>query len=165
MSHVSIDADGPESPAARAARLVTTFAELLNTRRFAELDTIIATDLIVHDPRAPQGRDAMLSAQRAQLDALPDARIEVLDIVVSADGDRVATRTRTCATHVGDYMGVPATGEQLAWDSYDFWRVRDGRLAELWGLADRASLLAQLGASPDAPPAPTPSSTSPETSR
>jgi len=49
------------------------------------------------------------------------------------------------ATHSGPFMGVAATGRRVTIPYMDFWRVRDGRIADNWVSVDFPAVLAQLG--------------------
>ncbi len=49
------------------------------------------------------------------------------------------------ATHAGPFMGIPATGRRVRIPYMDFWRVRDGRIADNWVSVDFPEVLAQLG--------------------
>lgn len=48
-------------------------------------------------------------------------------------------------THRDTYLGVPATGKALTLRVMDFYRVKDGLIAENWVLLDYIDLLAQMG--------------------
>lgn len=56
-----------------------------------------------------------------------------LDSDVVAEGDLVVHRSRQRMRHVGDALGVPATGRTVEVDHVEMWRVRDGRIVEHWG--------------------------------
>jgi predicted ester cyclase len=66
-----------------------------------------------------------------------------------AEGERLAARLLWTGTHDGDLPGQSATGRQIALESVDFARVRDGRIVEFWNLVDRATMSAQLAGSSD----------------
>ena len=46
--------------------------------------------------------------------AFPDLHISIEDLI--AEGDRVVTRERITGTHSGNYMRLPATGKQVAYN-------------------------------------------------
>lgn len=48
-------------------------------------------------------------------------------------------------THRDTYLGVPATGKALTLRVMDFYRVKDGLIAENWVLLDYIDLLGQMG--------------------
>jgi C-1 hydroxylase len=63
----------------------------------------------------------------------------------------VWTRISATGTHMGPFMGVPATGRSFRIDVIDIVRVVDGRIVEHWGVADRLSIAQQLGVVPAGP--------------
>ena len=76
--------------------------------------------------------------------AFPDTVNEVQDVL--AGGDLVAARWVTRGTHLGEFMGIPATGTPIAVTSGGFSRIEDGRIAESWDHSDLPGMLRQLGA-------------------
>ena len=75
--------------------------------------------------------------------SFPDVRMETVQVV--AEGDTVVGRFRCSATHLGDWRGHPPTGRRFEdVDEVYFFTVRDGRIADAWGLEDTRSRLAQL---------------------
>ena len=78
--------------------------------------------------------------------AFPDLRAEIHDQV--AEGDKVVTRKTFHGTHHGEFMGIPASGKEVAFDVIDIFRIVDGRIAEHWFEADMMGLMQQLGALP-----------------
>ena len=51
-------------------------------------------------------------------------------------------------THRGEFLGVAPTGRKIQFETVDVMRVRDGKIAEHWGVANLFSLMQQLGAWP-----------------
>ena len=49
------------------------------------------------------------------------------------------------ATHRGDYLGVPATGNSIGMRVMDWWRCQDGLLTENWVFIDLPHLMLQMG--------------------
>lgn len=62
-----------------------------------------------------------------------------------AQGEWVASFGYIDAIHSGEFMGIAATGKRVKIKYTDFWKVRDGKIAENWVNVDFASVLAQLG--------------------
>jgi predicted ester cyclase len=46
-------------------------------------------------------------------------------------------------------MGLAPTGIHAAWRSVGFFRVKDGKIVEHWGIPDLFGLLVQLGVIPE----------------
>ena len=62
-----------------------------------------------------------------------------------ADGDWAACFGHIDALHTGEFMGIPATGKRVRIPYMDFWRVKDGRIADNPVSVDFAAVMAQLG--------------------
>jgi ketosteroid isomerase-like protein len=62
-----------------------------------------------------------------------------------AEGDLVAIRWETVATHDGLYGEIPATGKTLTYQGADLFRLADGRIAEVWSFWDAYGVFSALG--------------------
>jgi predicted ester cyclase len=78
----------------------------------------------------------------ARLKGLPDLSVAIEASLWS--GDLAAATFLYAGTHQGEYFGVAPTGKSLRFTSCDIFRIRDGRIAEHWGMGDIAGTLAQL---------------------
>jgi predicted ester cyclase len=74
----------------------------------------------------------------------PDAVQRVEDIY--AVGDKVTVRLTWEGTHLGEFMGVPATGKPVSVETIGIDRVVDGKVVEGWGQLDMLGLLTTIGA-------------------
>jgi steroid delta-isomerase-like uncharacterized protein len=81
---------------------------------------------------------------KARLTGIPDLKVGIEAMV--ADKDHVAASFVYTGTHGGLYFGVPPTGRPLRFTSCDIFRIKDGLIAEHWGMGDIAGVLAQLKA-------------------
>lgn len=62
-----------------------------------------------------------------------------------AQGEWVASFGYIDAIHSGEFMGIAPTGKRVRIKYTDFWKVRDGKIADNWVNVDFAAVLAQLG--------------------
>ncbi|HET7077321.1 MAG TPA: ester cyclase [Chloroflexia bacterium] len=124
------------------------FTEVLNEGNLAALDTLAEDDYIENNPLPGQGtgREGFKQRVGGLRAAFPDIRYTIEDMV--AKGDRVALRWSMRATHGGEILGIPATGQQVTMAGLDIYRLADGRLAEHWDQVDVMGLLQQLGVIP-----------------
>lgn len=88
---------------------------VLNGRRFDEI------------PRFTDDEAFGLAVQGA-LGALPDLRVEIVDLV--AEGDRIVLWGRGTATHEGTFRGIEPTGEVATMDILAHYRLADGKIAD-----------------------------------
>lgn len=51
-------------------------------------------------------------------------------------------------THAGEFMGIPATEARVDMALLETFRLVEGRVAEMWLVADQWSLLRRLGVVP-----------------
>jgi predicted ester cyclase len=69
----------------------------------------------------------------------------------AAEGDRVSYRLTMRGTHTGEFLGVPASGRQVAVSLIAIVRIADGRLVEEWGGLDQPDLIRQMRGSSAVP--------------
>ena len=77
------------------------------------------------------------------LQAIPDARGEVLDVV--AEGDNVVVVDRFGGTHRGEFFGRPGTGDHIEWMAIHIYTIRDGKVLEDAVMTDALAMMQQLG--------------------
>ena len=80
------------------------------------------------------------------LQAIPDARAEVLDIL--AQGDKVVILDRFGGTHQGEFFGRPGTGDRIEWMAIHIYTIRDGKIVEDAVMTDALAIVQQLGLAP-----------------
>ena len=77
----------------------------------------------------------------------PDVVSIIEDLI--AEGDMVAARWSSRATHLGEYVGVPPTGNEVEFTGISVYRIEGGRIAESWTEEDELGLMRQIGAVPE----------------
>lgn len=114
------------------------------------IDELTTEDIVDHEeglPGQPPGRDGVKFFVNAMREAFPDLQLKTIEPTMT-DGDLEAARTIVTGTHSGDFMGIPATQSTVEFESIDIIRVRDGKVAEHWGVTDVMTLMQQIGAVP-----------------
>ncbi len=83
--------------------------------------------------------------------AFPDFEMEIVDLI--AEGEKVVARFKCSGTHLGVWLGVPATGRRFEGiDEIYIFDVHEGRLVSALGVEDNLTRLRQLGITPPAVP-------------
>ncbi|HEV2035269.1 MAG TPA: ester cyclase [Candidatus Dormibacteraeota bacterium] len=77
-----------------------------------------------------QSMEQVVGSMRRQRSAFPDTHTVIEQIV--AEGDLVATRSTTTATHSGKYFDLELTNRAVQSHHMLFNRIRDGKIAETW---------------------------------
>ncbi|MFF7141180.1 MULTISPECIES: ester cyclase [Streptomyces] len=128
-----------------------------NVRRFFEvlgtlgglppLDGLLCENYHDHDPATAQDAIGM-DAMRREIEMWRDGFDFVFTVEDQiAQEDRVCTRWSWRARHTGDFLGIPATGNEVVMTGTTVFRCdRTGKIAEGWWQYDRLGLMSQLGA-------------------
>jgi predicted ester cyclase len=87
---------------------------------------------------------AFANLTRNILTPFADLHMTVENIVEGQDA--VAIREHIEATHVGDFLGIPATGRRVSWEAVTMVRVSGSRVVENYTLLDLWGIYQQLTA-------------------
>ena len=116
----------------RHKEIVRRFVEeVVNRGRTDLIHDLIAADYVVHCPDGdlygPLG--ARLNLEELQI-AFPDLHMELIDLV--GEGDLVARRFVVRGVHLGPFLGLEPTDEDVAIPGIALDRIANGRIAESW---------------------------------
>jgi predicted ester cyclase len=125
--------------------LAAEVIDAMNSRQLERIRDVVTDDFIDHGspvplPPGPDGYIAILTFVTTVL----QVRYEVLDVV--AAGDMVAIRATAHGVNAVSPQGIQPTGRPFAMKTAHFFRCRDGRLCEHWGVRDELDVLYQVGA-------------------
>jgi predicted ester cyclase len=125
--------------------------EVINDGRFDGVEDLFTPDYVDHarPHLAPVGIAGIRIVPRRIRYAFPNIRLTVEDII--GEGDLTAARVTARGTHLRPFRGIEPTGLPVEWTIMDFFRFRDGKVAERWGTVDSQILLEQLGGIPSPP--------------
>lgn len=106
----------------------------------------LAEDFDAHMAGMPdlRGLDAWKQMAATFQSAFPDLDLQITELAVA--GELVCAHWRWTATHQGDLMGIPATGNAIQAEGAGFYRVRDGKIVSEWMIEDMLSVMQQVGA-------------------
>jgi predicted ester cyclase len=99
-------------------------------------------------PELPPGLQGAKMAHQGAMQSFPDRNVEILDMI--SEGDRVFVRMRVTGTNQGGFplFQVPPNRNQIDFESWAIYRLRDGKVVQQWGMNDVGKLMMQLGALP-----------------
>jgi steroid delta-isomerase-like uncharacterized protein len=125
-----------------------TWQEILPSGDVEAMATLVDPECVNHDtpPGMPQGFEGVKQTMLMLRRAFADQRYEVHRLI--GEGETVVIECTLHGRHIGEFMGIPPTGRDVALRSVHIIRYRDGREVETWALQDRLGLLQQLGAVP-----------------
>lgn len=132
-----------------AGRIREFYLEYIDTiyhqRRFDELGRFFSADVVPNPPLPglPPGLPGVKAMIEAWTSSFSELQITVEDLVL--DGDKLAVRNTVRAVHSGSFFGIPATGRWIEFSDHPHYRLRDGKVAEYWDVADMLTMFVQIG--------------------
>jgi steroid delta-isomerase-like uncharacterized protein len=121
------------------------YRELWTEGKFEVADELFHPDFVGHAPggnvtRGPAGVRQLVGEWRI---GVPDMELEIHS--QHAEGSRCTTRFTGRGTHLGPWLGLPASGKEITLSGIAITRVVDGVVVSDWGEFDIMGLLQQLG--------------------
>ncbi len=112
----------------------------LNGRNWPKLEQF------VHDEVHYNGRRIGLSGYREMLvkdvSQIPDLHFDI-ELLMS-DPPYVASRLRFDCTPKGTFLGLEVNGKRVSFTENVFYEFRQGKIAQVWSIIDKAAIEAQL---------------------
>jgi len=113
------------------------FEDVLNRGDMAAADAIFMPEASFQYPLGGlNGVEAVKGYIAAFRKAFPDVRFTVEDVF--GEDDRVAARWRLAGTQTGVFRGGPPTGKHVTVSGNTIFRVRSGKIGEMWVAFDPA---------------------------
>jgi len=114
------------------------YDEVVNNKNFDAFAEVFDPNMVEHS----LGIGVILTDTEI-LTAFPDLHLTVDLLVV--EGDLVTAVVTTKGTHQAEFMGVAPTGNPISWSSIDIWRVKDGKITDVWHDFPNEDILQQVG--------------------
>jgi predicted ester cyclase len=122
------------------AALYRAYIACLNAQDWPNLSRFVQEDA------RHNGRSFGLAGYRAMLKKdfqdIPDLRFNIDRLL--ADPPMIAARLRFDCTPSGQFLGLPVNGRRVAFTENVFYEWREGKIAEVWSVIDKAAIEAQL---------------------
>ena len=117
------------------------YLQQCNDHHFDQLGEFIADDVAVNGE--VQGLRGYVAGLQAVVRAFPDYHWNLRHLLV--DGVWLAAHFTDTGTHLGTFLGLPATGRAVSTQEFALYRVDGKKIVEVWVTADNLRLLRQLG--------------------
>jgi len=126
-----------------------TWEEIFPACDVEALREVTADDVVDRSarPDEPPGFEGVKRTMLWLSTVFADQRWEIHDVI--GEGDVVVVHATYHGRHVGDLMGLPPTGREVAYQYVHFLRFRDGKAVEHWSVRDDMTLMRQLGVVPE----------------
>jgi steroid delta-isomerase-like uncharacterized protein len=119
------------------SELVERFYNIVwNKADEAEARAVLDADFRFRASLGPElrGPGGFIAYMRSVHAALENFICTIDDLIETPD--RVAARMSFSGRHRGKFFGVEPTGREIRWTGAAFFRVRDGKITELWVMGD-----------------------------
>ena len=147
LAAVTLADTGPETNTAQNVAIVEFMFKHVNSRNFAELDAVIATDVVRHSGARAEAqvtnRKQFKELLKTDLTAVPDAEYEI-NFIFGGE-DMVAVHATYRGTQTGPLGSFEATGKRIELPFVGILRIEGGMIAEIWFEWDSLTALSQLG--------------------
>lgn len=122
------------------ATLYRAYIACLNRQDWPRLGDYVHGE-VIHNARrfGLAGYRAMLERDFAEI---PDLSFHIA--LLLCDPPHVAARLWFDCTPKGAFLGLPVNGRRVSFAEHVIYAFRDGRIAEVWSLIDKAAIEAQL---------------------
>lgn len=122
--------------------------EVFNENKLAAIDELFAPNWAYHEAGGQEvhGPEELKQFLSMYFSALPDFHADVKDLI--AEGDKVASRAICSGTHIGELMGIPPAGKEVAVPVISISRLEDNKIIEDFELVDLFGMFQQLGVGP-----------------
>jgi len=128
--------------------IITRFEHAFRAADQATIDELCDPGLVDHNP-APDHEPTLAGFKQKVASfkaSFPDLKEDLQDIIAS--GDTVATRWVVTGSQQQELMGIPSSGQMIRVEGMNFYRLKDGRVTDIWTQFDGVALMQQLGAIP-----------------
>jgi predicted ester cyclase len=116
------------------------YADALNARDFDFIASLIHDEII--SAGESYTRDRVIEGLREHINAVPNLFWHLEEVIV--EGDRIAARSRNTGTPEREWFGLIPSGASVDYAEFCFYKLRDGRFAEMSYLMDITTIARQL---------------------
>ena len=107
------------------------FVEGYERKNFDFIMECLAEDYLDHSPAGARSNRDAVGILKAVSGTFGDMRVSMEDIF--SENGMVGTRVRYEGVHIGEWMGIAATGRPVTFEALENFRVADGKIVESWG--------------------------------
>lgn len=115
------------------------------------LDRLTTDDFVLHQlvARKDHDRESFLAFQESVLNSMPDFSIAIDDLIT--DGEDAVALIQMSGTPEKPLQAIQPTGKSFEVPVFHKYRFEEGRIAEIWVMADAMGTMRQLGLFPPGP--------------
>jgi len=121
--------------------------DAFNSKDLNHFESILAHDYFFEKNDGRRiNKEAFLGFIKSSWESFPDGTITGIDNVGS--GEQMVGEGRFDGTHLGDYLGVPATGKRVSWYFAEFFKFEANKVKSMKVYSDSVAVVRQIGIIP-----------------
>ncbi len=125
--------------------LVKKWYGCIDNQDFDMLATLMSPEHKFHNPLSPVPSNVQEHLGMAQMMTAALKGEHIMEQVVEGQ-DTVVVRGRWTGTHVGEFNGVPASGNDVSFSFMDLFEIENGQVTNEYLEMNPATLMQQIGA-------------------
>ena len=125
---------------------VTHYFEELNKKNIEIVNEVCDPDYLYYSPSInpnPISRDEVMGFVKMVFQAFPDINYKIEKVYYS--GNTIIIWNSVTGTHLGEFEGIPASGNKIHLSSILIWTLKNGKIVEEREEYDSLGLMMQLG--------------------
>jgi predicted ester cyclase len=132
--------------------IISLIEEGINNQNLKIFDELLSPDYVRYSQAMPpeleeiRGIETYKNLAKDHFIAFPDYKEEFQQII--AEGDKVSIITKGTATHTGPMGEIAPTNKKVIIMNFGLFRIKDGKIVEMWVSWDNVAFLRQLGLFP-----------------
>lgn len=124
--------------------VVRLFFEIYNSQDYKATYKYIAPNYIDHGlPQVRSVEDA-IEILKTTHKAFPDIKVVIDDLI--EENDKVVFRGHFTATHLGEFVGMAATGVKVEFEALEIFKIENQKITESWGYWPLSEIVSQIEA-------------------
>lgn len=121
------------------------YDEVINNKNLDAIGNYLSEDFIHNgESRGLDGQKQII--QENFFNAFPDIKVNCEFFV--CENDLVTVHNIWSGTHIGNFLGVAATGKTIQWQANAILKIKENKITEAWDENDFLGLFMQLGSFP-----------------
>lgn len=137
-----------ENKITERTEILKAYYQIADQRPFQpqQLGQFLADNVTDHNAHNKDGdaKASTLSTFQSLAIGAPDSKHDLI-FVEDAGKDLVLVYWKFKGTHTGNLLGIPATHKPFNIAGMELYRIKDGKISDIWHVEDIAGLMQQLG--------------------
>ena len=123
--------------------VVRKFFEIYNSKEYKNAYDCMALNYYDHSLPQVQSIEDAIAILKSTHQSFPDINVIIDDLI--EEDDKVVFRGHFTATHLGEYLGIAPTGNNVSFEALEIFKINNQKIIESWGYWPMDIILDQIG--------------------